>query len=194
MEDPTSPRKRRRTRSSAVAEEDSPAKRPNLKADLDYPAAIAAAANLQVAENEELAKRQDSEAAVAHQQPTEMEQSEDLRSDRERLDQAHETGLNINSETTQTDTPQEDANDDMDLEGALAAATSAALAGTSHAQNGLHRQAAQPQQQPLQQADYGYVMDNWTDPSLHLRVQSLPILENLVSSLHRGYGWARRDC
>lgn len=204
MEEPTSPRKRRRTRSSAVADieddgGDFPSKRPDLKASPEYSAAIAVAASMQVEENEQMAQqqqqqeqereqeqRQQEEQPQQHQIPDQLElpppeeaatvMPDDPPPPTEAPSSMPEPHTQPPPEALEVDViPEEDVNDvaqdsQAKLADALAMATSAALSG---------RPVAQPNDAPL---DYGYVLEhmNIPDPNFQLRIQSLPILENLV--------------
>ena len=210
MDDPAAPRKRRRTRSSLVAEDDHTPERPNLKDVLDHHAAIAAAANFQVDADTQLERRATSEVTVIDGDSVAITEVAVIESSiiAATLDVPAEPvvdsmDVDVSDEIPETGPLETDMDDDDFLEKALAAATSAALASTRLGQNGIHngeseeqpeeqpggqqqqqqqlQQQEQPQQQVLQpSADYNYAMNTWTDPSLHLRVQSLPILENLV--------------
>ncbi|KAI9845689.1 MAG: TTAGGG repeat binding factor [Thelocarpon superellum] len=163
MNGSTSPQKRRRTRSSALTEE-SPLKRPNRNPETDYHQAIAAAAQLQVAaeEAEGSGQQEPGSGQESGQDPGREQRASPLPDPGREGEPEHGQEQDLDPAAP----PPEPEPHEPPVDHGVDTPTASVPVVNGRAQESI-------------MLDYSYAMHNWNDPTLHLRVQSLPILENL---------------
>ncbi|KAI9828125.1 MAG: TTAGGG repeat binding factor [Thelocarpon impressellum] len=203
-------RKRRRTRSSAVADE-SASKRPNRSRESHYHAAVAKAATEELAGDEKVEvtdepSQEQAEEVVTEPAPEEVAQAQSEEPPQEQREEPRP----VEAEAPQPEKPKPASQEPPEEAAPLVVEKPEAPSLEQHqepppVQEQLELLPPAPQDQEQQRqyttqhempaapasypvsgygqnggaAEHAYVLDNWTDPSLHLRIQSLPILENL---------------
>lgn len=102
----------------------------------------------------------------------ESEQEQSIETKRETFEAPRNNGVFMEDHTEQPNTEQ----NPLDPQG-QSMVEQRSWAGTT-TQHGVYEADASSAA-----ASYAYMMGNWADPGLHLRIQSLPILENLVRGM-----------